>query len=152
MSVVAPSYIYTMIALVIVSSLLVFSFMAYAEAIDASSEVKSLKNLMDQVAAKCIGMVSLATITNASSSCYVQVPSSIGNSQYWLQLHNDSSKAWLEGGLGQTVIERTGMQVYLLSNIFASGVYVGEHGSIHLQCIVEGSVPHITLTGLSMEG
>jgi hypothetical protein len=141
-----------MIALVIVSGLLVFSFMAYAEALDASSEIKNLKNLMDQVATKCIEMVSLATVTNASSDCYVQMPPSIGNSQYWLQLHNDSSEAWLEGGLGQTVVEGTDMQVYLLSNSFASGVYVSEYGAVHLQCTVEGSVPHITLTGLSMEG
>lgn len=152
MSVIAPSYLYTMVALVVVSGLLVFSFMAYADAIEVSSEIKNLKNLMDQVAAKCIEIVSLATVTNASSDCYVQMPPSIGNSQYWLQLHNDSSEAWLEGGLGQTAVEETGMQVYLLSNASASGLYISGYGAVHLQCNVERNTPHIHLTGLSMDG
>jgi hypothetical protein len=139
-----------MIALIIVSGLLVLSFMTYSDSIKISSEAKKLKGLLNQVAAKCTEMISLATITNGSSESYVQMPASIGTSQYWLGLYNDSSAAWLEGGLGTNVIERTYMRVYLLSHTSASGVFVSSYGAVRIECQLENRTPHILLTNSSI--
>lgn len=141
-----------MVALIIVSGLLVLSFMAYSNSLKLSSETKDLKSLMDQVAAKCVEMISLAATTNSFSESYVQMPPSIGNKQYWLGLHNSSSEAWLEGGLGNSVVEETNIRVYLPSHISASGVFISSYGAAHLQCQPEGETSRIFLASSSLEG
>ena len=87
MSSIPPSYLYTFVAMIAVSSLLIFSFMAYAEAIRFSSEARQLKNLLDHVAGKSTELVTLTLATNATAESFLQMPTSIGNRQYWLGLH-----------------------------------------------------------------
>jgi len=143
---ITPSYLYTFVALIAVSSLLIFSFMAYAEALRASSEARQLKNLMDHVAAKSTKLLTLTLATSATSENFLSMPTSIGNKQYWLQFRNDSCKAWLEGGLGSTPVEGTELRVYLPKEASATGYYIGGHGAVYLKCYLNLSVPQILLT------
>jgi len=146
---ITPSYLYTFVALIAVSSLLVFSFMAYGDALRVSSEVKQLKNLMDYVATKSTEMLTLTLATNATAEVFLQMPAAIGNKQYWLRLCNDSAKAWLEGGLGNTPIEGTELRIYLPKEASASGYYIGGYGAARLKCYVITGVPKIQLTSSS---
>ena len=143
MPTITPSYLYTFVALMAVSSLLIFSFMAYAEALRVSSETRQLKNLMDHVAAKSTELLTLTLTTNATSEAFLPMPASIGNKQYWLRLCNNSEKTWLEGGLGNMPIEGTELRVYLPKEASATGYYIGGYGAAHLKCYSNASVPRI---------
>lgn len=140
---ITPSYLYTFVALIAVSSLLIFSFMAYAEALRVSSEIRQLKNLMDHVAAKSTELLTLTLATNATSETFLPMPVSIGNKQYWLRLCHNSEKAWLEAGLGNIPIEGTELRVYLPKEASATGRYIGGYGAAHLKCYPNASVPQI---------
>lgn len=148
---ITPSYLYTFIALIAVSTLLVFSFMAYADTLRVFSETKQLKNLIDYVAAKSTELLALTLTTNATAETFFQMPAAIGNKQYWLQLHNDSAKAWLEGGLGNILMEGTELRVYLPREASATGYYIGGYGVANLKCYASAGVPQIQLTS-SAEG
>jgi len=136
-------YLYTFVALMAVSSLLIFSFMAYAGALRFSSETRQLKNLMDHVAAKSTELLTLTLAINTTSEAFLPMPVSIGNKQYWLRLCNNSEKTWLEGGLGNVPMEGTELRVYLPKEASATGYYIGGYGAVHLKCYSNASVPQI---------
>ena len=140
---ITPSYLYTFVALMAVSSLLIFSFMAYAEALRVSSETRQLKNLMDHVSAKSTELITLTSATNATSEASLPMPASIGNKQYWLRLCNNSEKTWLEGGLGNIPMEGTELRVFLPKEASATGYYIGGFGAVHLECYLNASIPQI---------
>jgi hypothetical protein len=146
---ITPSYLYTFVALLAVSSLLVFSFMAYADAFRVSSEVNRLKNLMDQVAAKGTELLTLTSATNATAEACLQMPTAIGNKQYWLQLRNDTTRAWLEGGFGDTPVAGTELRVYLPREASATGCYVAGYGAVRLRCYLDAGVPQVHLESSS---
>jgi hypothetical protein len=131
---ISPSYLYTFIALLAVSSLLIFSFTAYATTMRSSSELGQLKNLMDYIAARGTELLTLAMTTNATVESFVQMPTSIGAEQYWLQLHNDSENAWVEGGFGSTPLEGSVLHVYLPKEAAAIGYFIGGRGAARLNC------------------
>jgi hypothetical protein len=123
--------------------------MAYADALRVSSEVKQLKNLMTYVATKSTDLLTLALTTNATAKSLLQMPSVIGNKQYWLQLRNGSEEAWLEGGLGNTPVGETELRIYLPKEALATGYYIGGHGAARLKCYVSAGVLQIQLTSSS---
>jgi hypothetical protein len=131
--------------MIAVSSLLIFSFMAYAEAIRFSSEARQLKNLLDHVVGKSTELVTLTLATNATAESFLQMPTSIGNRQYWLGLHNDSKSSWIEGGFGNIALEGTDLRVYLPKEATATGSYVSAHGAAHLSCNFSAGVPQLRL-------
>jgi len=154
MPAITPGYLYTFFAIIAVSGILLVSFMNYANAIRFSSEVGKLKDLMDSVAAKATELISLTKVTNATTEVYIQAPAAIGDRQYWLMLRNDSSKVWLEGGMGSTPKEGAGMRVYLPSMALAYGCYVSGYGAILLKCSIshEVGIPEVQLSSSSLNG
>jgi len=142
---ITPSYLYTFIALIVVSSLLVFSFMNYTEALRASSEVKQLKSLIDYVAAKSTELLTLTSVTNATIEIYLQMPTAIGNKQYWIQLDNNSASAWIEGGFGNTLVKGTDLKIQLPKEAAATGYYIGGYGAACLMCYSDVGVVRIQL-------
>jgi hypothetical protein len=151
MPLITPSYLYTFVALLAVSSLLVFSFIAYTDAVRFSSETRQLKSLMNRIAAKTTEMLTLTPTINVTLEVFIEMPPSIGKQQYWIRLQNDSAKAWLEGGLGEIPIEKTDLCVYLLKEVFVTGYYTAGHGAARLTCHVIDNVPNIQLTSFSEE-
>lgn len=152
MPAITPSYIYTFFAIIAVTSILLVSFIGYVNAIRFSSETRKLKNLMDYIAAKTTELLTLATTTNASAEAFLQAPTTIGDKPYWLRLRNDSAKAWLEGGLGNTPTEATELRVYLPNKAIASGYYVSGYGAIRIACSVNAEVIQIQLSSSSPNG
>ncbi|MGQ9506849.1 MAG: hypothetical protein ACUVTB_03185 [Candidatus Bathycorpusculaceae bacterium] len=146
---ITPSYLYTFIALIAVSSLLLFSFMTYANALRFSSEVRQLKNLMDYVAAETTELITLASTTNAISQSYLQMPTTIGDKHYWLQLRNDSIKAWVEGGFGNSPMQGADLRVYLPKRVLVTGYYIGGYGAAKLECHSDSGVLQVQLTSVS---
>jgi hypothetical protein len=133
--------------MIIVSSLLVVSFMVYANTIRVSSEVRQMKNLLDYVAAKGAELVTLAIVANATTENFVQMPVTIGNK---LRLRNDSGSAWIEGGFGDAATEQTDIRVHLPRETIAMGYYVGGGGAALLNCSLTGGLPQLLLTNSNM--
>lgn len=146
---ITPSYLYTFVALIAVSSLLIFSFVAYTQALRVSSEIRRLKNLMHYVAAESTELLTLTLATNATSEIFLPMPTSIGNKHYWLQFRNDSSRALLEGGFGNTFVEGTDLRVCLPKEASATGHYIAGYGAARLKCYLDAGVPEIQLTSSS---
>jgi type II secretory pathway pseudopilin PulG len=142
---ITPSYLYTLVALIVVSSLLVLAFMAYADTLRYSSELRQLSSLVHRIASKITELQTLAIPDNSVSEIFVQMPTSIGNQQYWLQLQNDSARAWLEGGLGNVPIDETDLRVYLSSDSLATGYFIGGYGAAHLTCQKNVGVTRVLL-------
>ncbi|MBS7647707.1 MAG: hypothetical protein QXL91_00685 [Candidatus Bathyarchaeia archaeon] len=152
MPAITPGYLYTFFALIAVSSILLASFMDYANAIRFSSEVWKLRDLMDHVAAEATELLTMALTTNVSAETYIQAPAALGRQQYWLALRNDSVRAWLEGGFGDTPTEGGVLRVFLSCKAEASGCYVSGYGAIHLTCFTGAAAPRIVISSLSQTG
>jgi hypothetical protein len=123
--------------------------MAYTNALRVSSEVKQLRNLMTYMAAKSTDLLTLSSTTNATTKATLQMPTAIGNKQYWLQLRNDSRHAWLEGGLGNAPLEETQLRIYLPEEASATGYYIGGYGTASLECQMSAGTFLIQLTSSS---
>ncbi len=142
---IPPSYLYTFFAMLAISSLLVFSFIAYASTVRFSSEVQQLKRLIDTIAAKSTSLITLALLTNATSEDSVQMPTAVGSRQYWLQFHNSSTLAWIEAGFGNIALKNAGLNVYLPKEAVAEGNYTAGNGAAHLVCDCKNGTPYIKL-------
>jgi type II secretory pathway pseudopilin PulG len=138
-----PSHIYTMIALAVVGALLVATVNTYAGTLRNTSEVEQLRNLLSQVAAKGIELITLAASTNSSAEASVQLPASIGTQQYWMRACNDSSNVWIEGALGKMTDGEAPNKVYLPRTVSAAGHFISGYGSAILQTHMNGSTPQL---------
>jgi type II secretory pathway pseudopilin PulG len=141
-----PSNIYTMIALAIVGALLVATVNSYAGTLRNTSEIEQLRNLLSQVAAKGIELLTLTASTNSSAEASVQLPASIGTQQYWMRARNDSSNVWIEGALGKMTDVEAPNKVYLPRIVSAAGHFVSGYGSAILQTHMNGSTPQFDLS------
>jgi len=146
---ITPSHLYTFVALLAVSSLLVFSFMAYTGTLRFSSETKQLKTLMNGIAAKCTELLTLASVTDASVEVFIQMPTAVGSKQYWIQLNNDTVQAWLKGGLGDVPLEQADLRIYLPKEVCATGQYVAGHGAARLECQLVDAIPNIQISNFA---
>ncbi len=152
MPTIAPSYLYTFLAMIAVSTILVLSFMTYVSALRISSEAGQLSNLMDHLAAESTDLLTLVLVTNTTIETFLQMPSLIGEKQYWLRFRNDSSNAWLEGGFGNQPKEGAALRVHLPQEVFATGSYIGGYGAARLECEINAGCPRIQLTSSSVVG
>lgn len=146
MPAIAPSYIYAFFALIAVSSILISSFAAYTATLRTIPEREQLENLLNFVASKGCELVALATATNSSSKAVLQLPTAIGNRQYWVRLRNDSSKAWVEGALGSMHEGNVFNRVYLPKTVTVLGSYSSDHGPAVLECSTNSSKINLHLS------
>lgn len=145
---IAINHLYTFIALTIVGTLLVFSFSSYASIVRTIPEIEQLKNILDHVAAKGNELLTLVTTTNATAQTSIQLPSTIGQREYWIQVRNDTSNAWVEGALGKIGDEGTEYRVFFPGKVSTSGYYIGGYGPAVLECYVNGSIPQLNLSSV----
>jgi hypothetical protein len=142
---IVPSYIYMLAAMTAVGTLLILSFNSYATTLRFVPETEQLMNLLSRVAARAI---ELLTITNAGSniSTYLDLPTAIGEREYWVRLRNDTLQSWVEGGLGQIWSGRTPYKVFLPGAPSVTGYYISDFGPAVLECFVNDSVSQLILT------
>lgn len=141
---IIPSYVYTFFALTIVGTLLICTFSAFAVSVRQDVEKEQLKNLLEYVAAESCELISTVMANNSTITVRLNMPSLVGNQRYWIQLRNDSSLAWVEGGFG-TSPAQTELCVFILGIVSASGQYVGGYGVAALECQVNGTTTCLNL-------
>ena len=145
---IISSYVYTLVALTAVGTLLIATLNSYTTTLKATSETEQLKNLLNHVAAKGNELLTTVAATNSSAQVFLQLPASIGHKQYWLRARNDSSNAWLEGSLGQMTENGATYRVYLPQKTSTSGYFVGGYGPAILESYMNGSTPQLNLVSL----
>lgn len=145
---IVPNYIYTLIALIAVSALLLFSLNSYTYTLRNTSETAQLKNILNSVTAKADEILTLVTATNSSLTVYLDLPTTIGDQYYWMRVRNDSSKAWVEGALGQRVESYTELRVLIPSKASTSGYFISAQGQALLQGYMNGSIPQLKLASV----
>ena len=143
---IVPSYFYTFFALMIVGTLLIYTFSAFAVSVRQDVEKEQLKNLLEYVATESCELISTATANNSTITVRLNMPSLVGNQMYWVQLRNDSSLAWVEGGFGTNPVQ-TELHVFLPGIVSASGQYIGGYGIAVLECQVNGTTTCLNISG-----
>lgn len=142
---IPSSHLYTFLALIAVSILLISSYSSYANTVRTIPEIEQLKNILDHVAAKGNELLTLATATNSTAYTLIQLPPKIGHREYWIRVQNDTSNVWVEGALGQLREDGTKYQAFLPGKASTSGYYIGGYGSARLECYMNGSIPQLNL-------
>lgn len=143
---IVPSYIYTLFASILVGALVICTCGVATTNLRAKAEKQQLVNVAEYVAAQSNELILHAIRDNANSSVYLNVPSTIGNQKYWIQIANDSSKVWVETGFGaaQNYSEQ---RAYIPSQVSASGVYTSFSGIAILECRTDSSGVQLTIIG-----
>jgi hypothetical protein len=126
------------VATVVIGTLLIFSFSSYAATLRYLPEKEQLDNLLSHVAAKAIEIMTI-TSNDSTAKVYLDLPTSIGDRQYWIRLRNDSLQAWVEGGLGEIWNGTNVNKVFLPAGPAATGEFVGDFGVAMLTCHRSGS-------------
>jgi hypothetical protein len=132
------------VATVAVGTLLIFSFNSYAVTLRHVPEKEQLNNLLSHIAAKAVEIMTM-TSEDSTTKVYLDLPTSIGDRQYWIRLRNDSIQAWVEGGLGEIWNGTTVNKVFLPSTPIAAGEFIGDFGVATLTCRRSGSELELVL-------
>jgi len=143
---IPPAYLYTFIAMLAVSSLLVLSFMAYTNTARFSSELRQLKELTSKVVAKSTEMMNLCQAGDTAVQFLLEVPTTIGHGQYWFLLQNDSQRAWVDSGFGNAPVASSSMRQYIPGHLLSTGYYLAGNGMALLVCNDSGGVVELRLS------
>lgn len=137
---IIPGYVYTFFALSIVGTLLICAFASFSVSVKQDVEVEQLKNLLEHVAAESCELISTTTTNNSTVTLQLSMPSHLCEKSYWIQFKNDTSHAWVEGGLATTPVD-TSLKIYVPGTVNASGLYKSGYGFAELECnLQEGTV------------
>ena len=145
---IIPSYVYTFFALSIVSTLLICAFASFSVSVKQDIEVEQLKNLLEHVAAESCELISTTNSNNSTATLRMSMPSNLCEKSYWIQFRNDSSHAWVEGGLASTPVE-TSLKIFVPGMVEASGLYTSGYGFAKLECEFQGSTVYLNLSEAS---
>jgi hypothetical protein len=143
---IIPSYVYTLFASLIVGSIVICACGLSTLSVKNEAKQQQLANIADYIATESLRLISHARADNLTATLSLTVPSSIGDQRYWIQIKNDSSRAWVEVGFGTTptVSEQ---RKYIPAEVSASGTYTSGLGAATLKCYSDGSGVYLTLSG-----
>ena len=143
---IIPSYIYTIFATVIVSTLVIGMCGLATSNIKQEAEKKQLSNIASYVAAKSLELGSNAFTNNLTSTVVLDVPGIIGDKMYWIRIANSSSETWVETGFGTSAV-RSGYKTEIPLDISASGTVVSSSGLLLLSSYRDSAGVHLRLEG-----
>jgi len=139
-----PSYVQMYVAMIAVGTLLIFSFNSYATTLQFTPETEQLDNLLNYVAAKATELMT-STQTGAVTQFYLDLPTSIGNQQYWIRLQNDTVQSWVMGGFGTDWNITSSYKIFLPGKAIATGYHLSIYGPAVLKSWMSGSVCQLFL-------
>ncbi len=143
---IVPSYIYVLFASVIIGTIVIGVCGLSTLDIKNNADKQQLSNIAEYVAAQSNTLILQATRDNANTTVYLNLPSTVGTQKYWIQIENDTSKAWVTAGF-DSIITSSQPRTYLPADVAASGVYTSYSGLAVLKCETDGSNMILTLNG-----
>lgn len=143
---IIPSYIYALFASILVGAIVICACGLSTLNVRHIAEKQQLVNVAEYVATQSNELTLHAIRDNTNSTVYLNVPYAIGNQKYWIQIANDSSKAWVETGFGaaQNYSEQ---RACIPSEVSASGVYTSFSGTAILECRTDSLGVHLKIYG-----
>jgi hypothetical protein len=141
-----PAYIYTLFASMIVGAMLIYAFSASTINIKNEADQQQLQRIAQYVATNSLKLIAAATANNSSVSLTLDVPSSIADQRFWVQLQNDSSSTWIMIGYG-TIPQPTEQRVMIPIKVSASGTYISGSGIAALECQANITATYLELSG-----
>lgn len=145
---IVPSYIYVLFASVIVGTILIAVCGVSVLDIKNDADTQQLSNIAEYVAAQGNLLVLKANRDAVNSTVYLNLPSNVGNQKYWIQIGNDTAKAWVNAGFG-SIHTSASQRTYLPADVEASGVYTSYSGLAVLKCETDGSNVKLTIYGVN---
>jgi hypothetical protein len=143
---IIPGYVYSLFAALIVGTIIVAGCSAIMANVKNTAETQQLSNIRTYVATQSAILINQAEISKANSTLSLSVPTQIGNQQYWIRIENDSTSAWIEAGLGNTIVS-SGQETCIPAQVAAQGTYISSSGGMaFLSCQVEDQAIFLTLT------
>ena len=143
---IIPSYVYSLFATIIVGTLIIATSSLCVSNVKAQAETQQLSNVAGYVATESLQLLSNSAGVEFMSKVSIDVPASIGNQRFWIQLFNESSSAWVGAGIGINAVPST-LRVCIPSGVQASGVYVSGTGPAFLKYQSNSSGTYLTLYG-----
>jgi len=131
-------------AMTAVGTLLIFSFNSYAATLRFIPETEQLDNLLNYVAAKATELVT-STQIDAVTQFYLNLPTTIGDQQYWICLQNDTLRSWVMGGFGTDWNITSSHKIFLPGKPIAVGHHLSIYGPAVLKSWMNGSVYQLFL-------
>jgi hypothetical protein len=144
MPTIIPSYVYSLFAALIVGSIIVSACSSSVSGIRNEANTQQLGNIDEYVATQSLNLITHTAENNQNSTQYLEIPSSIGNQQFWICIGNNSSGAWVQSGFGNTAVSSQ-PQMHIPAKVAASGIFISGSGRAFLQCHLENEVLTLTL-------
>jgi hypothetical protein len=141
---IIPGYIQMFLAMIIVGTLLIFTFNSYAATLRFIPETEQLDNLLNYVAAKATGLIT-STQTDGIAQVYLNLPTGIGDQPYWIRLQNDTFQSWVMGGFGADWNITSSHRVFLPGNPIVNGHHLSFYGPAVLENRINDSVRQLFL-------
>jgi hypothetical protein len=132
------------VAMIAVGTLLIFSFNSYAATLRFIPETEQLDNLLNYVAAKATELIT--STQTGTTQFYLDLPTGIGDQQYWIRLQNDTFQSCVVGGFGTDWNITSSYEVFLPGNSIATGYHLSLYGPAVLESWINGSVHQLFLT------
>lgn len=141
---IIPSYLYSIFAALIVGTIIVSSCGVAMVNIKNKAENQQLANIDEYVAAQSLTLISHVTVDGQNVTQFLNLPSQVGNKEYWVSIVNNSINAWIESGFGTGVTENQ-PEVYIPAEVSASGSFISGWGRPFLQCYLVNQTVTLTL-------
>jgi hypothetical protein len=141
-----PSYVYTLFASLIVGSIVICACTLSTLNLKNEAAQQQLSNIAEYVATESLELTSHAKADNLTATVSLALPSSVGDQRYWIQIKNDTSRTWVEVGLGTTPMTSQ-QRTYIPADVYASGTYLSGFGPATLECTSDSSGVYLALSG-----
>ena len=142
---IIPSYVYSLFAALIVGSIVVYSCSLATLNIRNEATEQQLTNINQYIATESLTLLTHTTQNNQNTTKYLDIPSQIGNQQFWVRLANDASSAWVESGYG-SVVSNTDTHTAIPAKVVVNGSFVSGIGRAILECHFQNGIANLTLT------
>jgi hypothetical protein len=142
---IIPSYLYSIVASLIVGAIIVSCCAIAMTNLRNSAVTQQLTNVDQYVATQSLILINDVTRNEQNASQILDLPAAIGNREYWISLTKDSSVACIESGFGSVAIQSQ-PRIYIPANVATSGTYVSGWGTAVLECCFQNQTVTLTLT------
>ncbi len=143
---IIPGYMYSIVAALIVGTIIISTCSLAMVNVRNESASQQLKNVDEYVAARSLTLINQAAEGGQNTTEFLNLPSQIGNREYWISLANDSTGAWIESGFGSAAIG-SDPQLSVPAQVAASGSFVSGWGRPLLECYWMNQTVCLTLMG-----
>lgn len=140
-----PSYLYSLLASLIIGTILVTAVSVETLTIRNNAKDQQLKNIEQYIAAQALQLISQTTLENQTTTQHLNIPTAIGNERFWIQLTNNTKTAIIQTGYGLN-INPTDKTLTLPTKAQATGTYLSGQGHPLLQCHYQNQTITLTLT------